>query len=1032
MKRIVHLGMGEGGLWLALAGQELPAGARLIERAQARFWLRQSVPPMAHPNILHALSEIADALGYPFHGAVGLWFDELPFILDALESAIRDGRLVAFHTASLEGGGKGPSKGDEPKPEEEKKSWIKVKLADDLALQALSGVTATLTLSDGQERDFTTRNDGLIEVNGIPPGTCDAAGKLQGAKLPTTLTFMGMGETAGGKKDPDDEPIAAGSYVIAKIETYKVKKGDTLDSIAAKNGLTGQDLAIFNFGSSDPAAVNTAIRARVGSKTLGADKKTFVFDDADKPGILYIPKEWKETGLATEKVHTVRLRPVVPRWLALLKVDDHFAPSKEKLNIKYSIGGLSKKKVWLEIKSDHYKSGPIFKRELTADEIKDGEHEIEWDGKANTTSGDLKDHYIHPLFGPYKVHIYVDKTYTDEAEFKVLYHSVTLAFAPHTPDGKAPPLTEKEKYAQYRLNELGYDAGPVDGNVTTTVAKNAIKRFQRANYKKGTQTLLAENGNLDADTFDALQVATARVRFEAGKDPLKADCKLYVDDNYFNDRGVDFVTGGNPEFNSMDRKRHVEDKLERPYVPLEIAIKLVGKAGGAVDAPEAVGPVTVAWEADDGPEDASVIAATNGTARTFVANAIKNGFTGAAPINQTGDNAPKTYEGFRESAAADNVKSWFPNDAASTLVPWKVRGYDTETRGGKTFHRALVNAWAHLTDHPDRRGRAGVYFRHTFKGGDDAKVRAAITFEGLPNKDKLVEFHKPYANDLFKETGRWTIWRRAKMNAYCQQAAPSRASGSPTWGTIRDWWHDAFIEMENNGNPASNLNYGTVVTEAVYKAAIMAMPASHRPASATSAANITYRASSVYGGPALAQNPGEAPQAYLARVMTAMEAWVEHPINAVLGVIHGEVRKTEPEGLIVYDFRIHDPVTAQVWDPTLNSGAGGFTASPNPAHQNRLSAMSGYVRLDGAVTMCVDNPFNVNCYVLHECGHARFLYHHKTGGGGAANASDNPTHHDPAQERCAMSYGIGADTPDQWQYPFCGKCILRLRGWKVT
>ena len=129
---------------------------------------------------------------------------------------------------------------------------------------------------------------------------------------------------------------------------------------------------------------------------------------------------------------------------------------------------------------------------------------------------------------------------------------------------------------------------------------------------------------------------------------------------------------------------------------------------------------------------------------------------------------------------------------------------------------------------------------------------------------------------------------------------------------------------------------------------------------------------------------------------------------------------------------MHDPVSGQDWNPALNGGAGGFQPTANPAAQNVTSGTSGYVRVDGAVTMNVDNTFNVNCYLLHECGHARFLYHHKTGGGGATDATQTPNHHDADQERCTMSYGITPFTPNTWTYPFCGKCILRLRGWEVT
>jgi hypothetical protein len=143
------------------------------------------------------------------------------------------------------------------------------------------------------------------------------------------------------------------------------------------------------------------------------------------------------------------------------------------------------------------------------------------------------------------------------------------------------------------------------------------------------------------------------------------------------------------------------------------------------------------------------------------------------------------------------------------------------------------------------------------------------------------------------------------------------------------------------------------------------------------------------------------------------------------------VRRTQAEGFIIFDFRIHDPISGQDWNPAANAGAGGFVPTANPAARNQTSALAGYVRLDGAVTMCVDNPFNVNCYVMHECGHARFLYHFKTGGGGAADPVQTAHHHDLDQERCIMSYGINPDGPNAWDYRFCGKCILRLRGWNV-
>jgi hypothetical protein len=243
--------------------------------------------------------------------------------------------------------------------------------------------------------------------------------------------------------------------------------------------------------------------------------------------------------------------------------------------------------------------------------------------------------------------------------------------------------------------------------------------------------------------------------------------------------------------------------------------------------------------------------------------------------------------------------------------------------------------------------------------------------------------------------------------------------------------------MEDFGMPTEELAYATVVPEATYKPTIVAMRAPHRPAGVTAARHLKYRPTSMYGGPDLVQNRGESAQDYIQRASKAVSDWITHPLNAILGVIHGHVRKTCPEGLIVFDFRISEPITAKEWDPRKYFRVGGFNPTTNPAFQDVLPSTSGYVRLDGAVTMNVDNPFDVNCYVLHECGHARFMYHHHTRGGSTApnrahRTSDNPTHHDAAQEKCAMSYAVKRDGPDDWKYPFCGKCILRLRGWKVT
>ena len=736
-----------------------------------------------------------------------------------------------------------------------------------------------------------------------------------------------------------------------------------------------------------------------------------------------------------------------PQSLKIVSLDPVFAPGVEENNIVYNLQGLTAKKVWLEIKGTHTTSDPIFKIELTDPQKTDGDHTFPWNGMANAKSGDLTSHLITPLCSPYTVHLFCDTVLTDSKTFKVLYHSLTLAWGKHTADGVTPPPSDKTKYVQCRLNDLGYDAGRVDGT-EGPITKLAVKRFQRANYEAGTQILLKADGVVGPKTLAALQAATAREIWESGKMPLTQDAKFYIYDNFMNDPDADFVMAPEspPEFSSMDRKKFAEDKMTRPYIALEAEILLQNKAGAGVSSPGAVGKVPTAWEVDDATEDDSAV--TNATAKTYAKNAREIGgaaniavaAAGAARIDDNGDNALATVQGIRRSAPAEYIKAWLSDVASSRLDPYAITGYDTEIRAPKTFHRAIVKAYDEARTNPRCRGKAGLYFRHSIKGGDDAKIRVSLSFKGLPNQAQLEADHAGNAANLVKETGRWTVWRRARVSAYCTQiAAPGR--GLPNWASVRDMWKEAFIEIENGGAPLQIINYATVVDQAAYNAAIVGIPVSHRPAGVNSAADLNYSATCIYGGAPIPQNPGETAEAYVARAGAAMLAWITHPLNAILRVVYDEARKTSAEGFVIFDFRVHDAVTGQDWD------GAAFQPSANPAVQNYIEIYRGYVRCAGAVTMNVDNDNDVSCYVLHECGHGRFLYHHITDFKQHWDAVsgqwvydqpqvpnlDNPNHHDHSQPKCAMSYpAVNGDGSAAWQYHFCGKCLLRLRGWDIT
>jgi LysM repeat protein len=999
MKRIVNLGIGAGDLWLAVRGQALPGGARTMDGPHGKFWLRQAVPPNASPSLLHALTDIAEALGYSFHGALG--YDELPFVLDYLSQALLDGRLVAFRAASLEGGGKGPQPDPEPpKPEPKKNSWIKIKFLDDLAGAPVAGVTATLTLSDGSTGDSTTRNDGLIEANGIPSGTCDVKGNLQGAKLATTLTFMGTGDSPGGQKSPDDEPIAAGSYIVATIEAYKVKKGDTLDSIAGDHGLSAQDLAIFNFGTSDAAAVNHAIRARVGSKTLGTDKKTYVFDDKDSPGLIYIPKEWKQDGLATEKTHPLRVRPVVPRWLTILKVDDHFAPSKEDLDIKYSIGGLSKKKVYLEIKSDHYKGGPIFKRELTADEKKDGEHTLHWDGKANTTSGDLKDHYINPLYGPYKVHIYVDTTYTDEAKFKVLYHSIKIRKGPWTVDEAEPPEANEKEWVRYKLNELGYWGGPVDQDYTTpgdanSYLKKAIIRY-KANHKKLHQ--------LDYTKYDDSITADLKAALKAGDNRRPG----FLEEGAFTNTGteskikVEAITYEDGEFGTP-KPPYEKDRLNRPLVPVEVDIYLKNKHDAETLAPEAVGACRINWRNTDGDEDLSSQHTTVGTEPSKTKDYIEKCLKLKSGRAGHGDNAHKDFGGIR-----DDAKDYVTPFAMGT----QYTPYESKEDGGQKV--VYTKACVDKAKYPKRLGKAGIFFQPSRVSGDDYKLTAEIDFADLPNKADLEKFHKYKDKDLKSRihvtTGTFRIWRFNQIAMVVNW--PARTNGED-WGLIHDEFLKAWLDVDTG-----HITYKTitdVITEAEYRAIVEAHT-SHKQGIFK---KIRLKPNSLVGVSLPSQGWGTDDATYKAalKTFTNDDYWdkIYDPLRAQLSK---NIRKEHPAGFIVVNFMTHEPVDIMEKPPFKRT----------VTFPNYITWTFSIGLPDSVIFADQKDPDKVYYVVSHEMGHNFWLQHWENAGPVFAD-------HDNNDHNCSMAYSGSLyphQAPGSYTPHFCGKCNLKLRGWDVN
>ncbi len=217
-------------------------------------------------------------------------------------------------------------------PRQKVKTWIKFKVVLDSSGQPVPSVRLRITKPDGIEDFYTTSGAGEIEIRDIERGTCEVRSELDGATIDNTLHLVSV--TQDDKPaDPEsgEEPPAGAVRFLANVESHKVKKGESIDSLAKGAGLKWQALAKFNWGTDVPDEINEHLRDEVGCTKKTKDGYNYMFDDSDKPGIVYIPRAWSKEGLATGQTHVIRVRTVVRgvalRFVLKSETTGHLLPS---------------------------------------------------------------------------------------------------------------------------------------------------------------------------------------------------------------------------------------------------------------------------------------------------------------------------------------------------------------------------------------------------------------------------------------------------------------------------------------------------------------------------------------------------------------------------------------------------------------------------------------------------------------------------------------------------------------------------------
>jgi hypothetical protein len=230
-----------------------------------------------------------------------------------LRRALRDGRVTAVRV----GFGAPASSVSPEEPATlrasarfEETTWVELVVVDDTTNKPISGVRLSVKLPDGSRRVQGTDDEGVVRIDPVERGLCDAACPSSHRWLGTTLGFVAVGGVSL-PGDAREQGTARDGLGIMNVIAHKVRTGETLDGLARANDLTWQDLARFNFDTDDPKEISGFLRARVGCTRRTKDRNNYLFSDSDDPGIVFIPRPWEERGLSTGRTHVIRVRRFV-------------------------------------------------------------------------------------------------------------------------------------------------------------------------------------------------------------------------------------------------------------------------------------------------------------------------------------------------------------------------------------------------------------------------------------------------------------------------------------------------------------------------------------------------------------------------------------------------------------------------------------------------------------------------------------------------------------------------------------------------
>ncbi len=697
------------------------------------------------------------------------------------------------------------------------------------------------------------------------------------------------------------------------------------------------------------------------------------------------------------------------RYIDLVQVTPYFAPSApgEELEIEYDTKGMAAVAITLEITDRN--GFVVYSRFLTASE----KRAPVWGLKSITWNGEIEDgQYITPMFSPFKVALLDDISPegVNEKPFRVLCESLEIKMAPWDPAEAWTPATDPpglgpayQKWLRFKLNHLGYYAGPVDGGLGQYEANAKIryrathKELVKLNYADyGAITLLdataLTKGLKDNDNsrpyFTRPGGGQARTQLKAG-DNLKlaqGDQKLRVHVEalpWMANVGADEMVNQYAHVaavNPITRIAQDQARLNRPLIPIEAVVYLKGSDGRPKLAPKGLGPVQINWSYTEPQEELSHQFADDPAVcsypRRYVEKCLK---LHGGRLGPTNNNCPSQLGGIRGASLPFLAGAHYPHSDAQVNGPL----LETFAYNGATVQGVV---------HEKRLARAGLYFQPSYIAGDAYVIKATLVTVGLDATQAAVS----------QETNPIEVWRCAKVAAV---VGWPKKDLSACWPAVKEQYAKAYTDLDVSA--IADLAMAAVMTPQVYTTWADTVI---DPVAIGGVFKNTYSAhgmTSFQPDRDERDDPGMYFQFFLA----------DDKLDALWAAIHRTVRVKQPSGLVFVTHRAIDPRE--------------FT-EPVPATSMSLS--NGAVLLDHGTPGA---PYHI---VSHEMGHCFWLNHGRHTLQSLVNfpQSEMAKDHDPSDHNCIMDYTKEDDAAHPhraaatYRPKFCGKCNLKLRGWDVV